>query len=134
VIGPKEFRGGPMLSTRLPDYMKVQVFPAIIPKNVDSDVKKMLLTASLCYSIDQTVQISQLQNPDLKQLSATQSNFTNIGNNSPVPSDAVRKTVLSKLTIAEDYNKILSVLEDYKSKIDASFVIMTEAQFKSKLI
>jgi len=133
VIGAKEFRGGPMLSTRLPDYMEVQVFPAIIPRDTDSDVKRMLLHASLCYSIDQTVQISQKQNPELKQLSSDQANYTNIGHNSPVPSEAIRKQVFKGLSIADDYSKIVSVLQDYKEKIDPAFTIMSETQFKSKL-
>jgi hypothetical protein len=134
IIGPKEFQGGPMLSTRLPDYMEVQVFPAIIPLNVDSDIKRMLLTASLCYSIDQTTQISQLKDPDLKLLSATQSNFTNVGHRSPVPPADIRRSVFNSLNISNDYGKIVSVLNDYKSKIDPSFVILTEDQFKAKLL
>lgn len=133
VIGPKEFQGGPMLSTRLPDFMNVQVFPAIIPKNIDPDVKKMLLTASLCYSIDQSVQISKIQNPNLKQLAADQANFTNIGHNSPVPSATVRATVFGGLKISDNYEKIASVLNDYKEKIEPSFVIMSENQFKSRI-
>lgn len=133
VIGAKEFRGGPMLSTRLPEFLEVQVFPAIIPRDTDSDVKRMLLTASLCYSIDQTVQISQLQNPELKQLASSQANYTNIGHNSPVPSEVVRKKVFNELPIADNYSKIVSVLQDYKDKVDTSFIIMSETQFKAKL-
>lgn len=133
IIGPKEFRGGPLGSTRLPSYMQVQVFPAIIPKDVDLDIKKILLTASLCYSIDQSVQISQLQSPDLMQLSAAQSNFINVGNNSPVPSDDIRKQVFNSLSFIEDYEKIVLVLQDYKEKIDSSFTIMTKSQFETKM-
>jgi hypothetical protein len=133
IIGPKEFRGGPLISTRLPDFMNVQVFPAIIPKSIDPDIKRMLLTASLCYSIDQTVQISQLQNYDIKELASSQSNFTNIGHNSPVPTESVRMTVFSQLSVGKAYDQIVSVLNDYKAKVDSTFVIMSESQFRSKL-
>jgi hypothetical protein len=133
VIGAKEFRGGPMMSTRLPAYMQVQVFPAIVPKNIDADVKRMLLTASLCYSIDQSVQISEMKSPDLVQLSGDQANFVNVGNNSPVPSDEVRTSVFNSLSIKDSYHMIVSVLNDYKQKIDPSFTILTKQQFDTKL-
>jgi len=133
VIGAKEFRGGPMISTRLPAYLQVQVFPAIIPKDVNKDLKKILLVASLCYSIDQTIQISRLQNPDLKQLAATQANFTNLGHSSPVPSEDIRKSVFSTLSLADDYDKIATVLATYKEKIESDFVILTKDQFTKML-
>jgi hypothetical protein len=133
VIGVKEFRGGPMESTRLPWYLQVQVFPAIIPRKTDQDIKTMLLAASLCYSIDQSIQISQLKNPDLKKLAGDQFNFTNIGHNSPVPAESVRESVFKSLSVHNDYAKISSVLSDYKREIDPSFTIMSEEQFKSKL-
>jgi hypothetical protein len=129
VIGAKEFSGGPMLSTRLPYYLQVQVFPAVIPRHLDKDAKKMLLTASLCYTIDQSTQISNLKDPDLKALASTQSNFTMVGHNSPVPSSEVRMSVFNKLSLSADYDKISSVLQDYKSKIDNSFDIMDKATF-----
>lgn len=133
VIGPKEFRGGPMSSTTLPGYLEVQVFPAVIPRDIDNDVKRMLMTAALCYSIDQTIQISNLQNPDLKSVSSTQSNFVNVGHGSPVPSNAVRARTFKDLKVADDYEKISAVLEIYKSKIDSAFSILTKEQFTSKL-
>lgn len=134
VIGPKEFRGGPMLSTRLPSYMQVQVFPAIIPRDIGENAKRVLLTASLCYSIDQSVQISRLQNPDLKALAATQSNFVNVGHNSPVPSPEIRKNIFSGLSLSSDYDSIISVLHDYKSKVDDAFVIPTKAAFITDIV
>lgn len=134
IIGGKKFSGGPLMSTQLPEYMQVQVFPAIVPRGLGPDVKKMLLTASLCYSIDQSVQISQLKNPDLKALAATQSNFVMVGHNSPIPADEVRKNVFNKLSLARDYQSIVSVLEIYKEKIDSSFVIVPKAEFVSVII
>lgn len=133
VIGPKEFNGGPLLSSRLPHFLKVQVFPAVIPRNLHADAKKMLLTASLCYSIDQTTQISQLKSPDLKQLAATQGNFTMVGHQSPVPSAGVRSGVFKTLKVEESYGAILSVLRDYKEKVDPSFNIIDEKAFKEQI-
>lgn len=133
VVGPKVFSGGPMGSSRLPEYMQVQVFPAVIPRDLDSDVKTTLMVASLCYSIDQTIQISQMQGPNLKELSATQSNFTNISHRSPVPAEDVRKKVFNGLSLAKDYSKIRMVLESYKANVDPGFDIMSENQFKKML-
>lgn len=129
VIGAKEFRGGPMESTRLPSYLQVQVFPAVIPRSLGENAKRALLTASLCYTIDQSIQISQLVNPDLKSLAQTQLNFTNVGHASPVPFPDVRKRVFSKLPLSSDWSKIESVLKDYKAKVDPSFEIPSKLEF-----
>lgn len=129
VIGGKEFRGGPLLSTRLPEFMKIQVFPSLIPKNINRDVKSMLMAACLCYSIDQTVQISRMDKPDLKQLASSQGNFVMIGHQSPVPADPVRRTVFIGLAVGGSYKRIVSVLNDYKKLIDDSFTIMDETAF-----
>lgn len=134
IIGGKRFSGGPLMSTQLPEYMQVQVFPAVIPRGLNNDVKKMLLIASLCYSIDQSVQISQLKEPDLKSLAATQNNFTLVGHNSPVPVDEVRKNVFRKLPLTHDYQAIVSVLEVYKEKIDPSFNILPKTDFVSGVV
>ncbi|QMP81965.1 nucleocapsid protein [Grapevine associated cogu-like virus 4] len=136
VIGPKEFRGGPLLSTRLPSYMQVQVFPAIIPKDIGLSAKKMLLTASLCYSIDQSVQISQIvitKDDDLKPLAANQMNFTQVGHNSPVPAPEVRKAVFNKLSVKADYGMIFAVLQDYQKKIDSTFQVLSQADFETSI-
>jgi hypothetical protein len=133
VLGAKDFRGGPMLSSRLPGYLKVSVFPAVIPRDLDASAKRMLLTANLCYSIDQSVQISELKDYDLKQLAATQANFTMIGHQSPVPKLEVRKSVFASLPVSSDYEVIASVLKDYKRDVDPSFDIMEEKAFLSAL-
>lgn len=130
VVGGKEFRGGPMGSSRLPSYMQVQVFPAIIPKDLNGDIKKALLAASLSYSIDQTIQISRLQNPDVSAIAASQSNFVNINHNSPVPKHEVRQKVFKSLPLVKDYQLILAVLSDYKLKIDTSITIPSLSEFQ----
>jgi hypothetical protein len=132
VIGAKEFRGGPFRSSRLPEFMKIQVFPAIIPKDTHLDVKRMLLMASLCYSVDQSIQISQIQKPDIEDLTAKQLNYTNIGFNSPVPADDIRRRVFDKLGILEEYPKVIEVLTDYKQKIDPTFIILNTTQFTER--
>lgn len=129
VIGAKEFTGGPMLSTRLPYYLQVQVFPAVIPRQLNKEAKKMLLTASLCYTIDQSVQISRLQDPDLKKLASDQSRFTMVGHSSPVPSAEIRLSVFNKLSLSADYDRIVDVLRTYKAKVDDAIEIMEKVEF-----
>lgn len=133
VLGPKDFPGGPMLSSRLPDVLRVQVFPSTIPKDLPAPLRKMLLTASLCYSIDQTIQISKMTEPDLKAVAGKQSNFVLIGHNSPVPSTEIRRHVFKSTGLSSQYDAIASVLTDYKSKIDSSFAILSESEFKSQI-
>jgi len=133
VIGAKEFNGGPMLSSRLPQYMKVQVFPSVIPRNLNVNVKQMLLMANLCYTIDQSTQISQIQDPDLKTLAAKQGNFTVIGHQSPVPNSVTRLSVFKDLHVENDYEIILSVIKDYVEKIDSSFIIPDKASFEREI-
>lgn len=130
VIGAKEFSGGPMLSSRLPSCMKVQVFPSVIPRHLEANVKRMLLMANLCYTIDQSTQISQLKDPDLKKIAAVQENFTAIGHQSPVPDSATRITVFKSLKIEENYDLIQSVLKDYVEKIDPTYKIPSESVFR----
>jgi hypothetical protein len=132
VIGAKEFTG-PLLSSRLPTCLKVQVFPAIIPRALSAETKKMLLTASLCYSIDQSIQISQIKEPNLKQLAADQAKFTMIGHQSPVPSSTVRIATFNGLSLKDNYAEIKSVLEDYIKQIDPSFIIPTKETYESQL-
>lgn len=133
VIGAKDFSGGPMQSSRLPQYMKIQVFPAIIPRNLESNVKKMLLMANLCYTIDQSTQISQLKDPDLKQLALVQGNFTIIGHQSPVPSSDTRLSVFKSLKIEEDYDSIYEVLKEYISKIDPTYITPSKNSFETQI-
>lgn len=133
VIGGKEFRGGPFLSHNLPDVMKVQVFPSVIPMSLDKKTKEFLMTASLCYSLDQTIQISRLENPDLKALSATQYPFVNLSHNSPLPKSATRIQTFNQLGMPSTYSKILEVVQVYKDKIDPGVTIPTEIEFKQAL-
>lgn len=128
-IGPKEFRGGPMNSPRLPYYLQVQVFPSIIPRALNERTKHFLKIASLCYTIDQSIQISRLIKPDLKQVAATQMNFTNIGHTSPVPSEQNRKQLFKSLPLSDDYHSILDVVSDYKTHIDQSLDIPSRQDF-----
>jgi hypothetical protein len=128
VIGPKEFRGGPMQSTNLPESLQVQVFPAIIPREIGREAKTFLMTAALCYSIDQTIQISQIKEPNLQDIANTQSRFVNVGHQSPVPSENVRASVFKSLNITNFYDQILVVLTKYRQLVDPNFVIITRDQ------
>jgi len=133
VVGPKEFSGGPMLSGRLPDCMKIQVFPPVVPRELNADVKKMLLCASLCYSIDQTVQINAMSEFDEKVIASTQGNFIQVGHMSPVPDDDTRKNVFGSLNLGDEYEKIAAVLRTYQEKIDPNLKILSKGDFKQKI-
>jgi len=133
VIGGKDFRGGPMGSTALPEVMKVQVFPAVIPPSLDDKVRKFLLTAALAYSIDQTIQISRLEKPDLKSLSDVQGQFILVSYNSPLPRTETRVQTFNQLGLPDKYNQILSVVTKYKELVDNTTDVVTEKEYKSAI-
>jgi len=131
IIGPKEFRGGIMNSSYLPDFMQVQVFPAIIPRKCNPNLKKVLLTASLCYSIDQTIQISRIQDPNAKTIAQLQGRFIDVGHTSPVPFEEIRTRVFNSLGIQKHYQSISIVIETYRTLVDPLYPMLTEATFNS---
>lgn len=133
VIGGKEYRGGPFQSFVLPTVMLVQVFPSVIPIDLDKKVKEFLLCASLCYSLDQTIQISRLENPDLKTLAATQQPYINLSHNSPLPKSTTRQQTFNQLGMPDKYSSIYTVVMIYKEKVDPTMVIITEREYKQAL-
>jgi len=133
VLGGKEFRGGPFNSFVLPKSMQVQVFPSVIPLDLDQHVKEFFLTACLCYSIDQTVQITRNEKPDLVALAATQFPFVNLSHQSPLPKSPVRKKVFNQLGLPGSYSMISQVVQTYKDKVDSSIQVISESDFKRAL-
>jgi len=133
VLGGKEFRGGPFQSFLLPGVMQVQVFPSVIPTDLEKPVKIFLMTASLCYSLDQSIQISRLENPDLKSLARDQNDYVNLSHNSPLPKSATRKQTFNQLGLPGEFNNIAKVVTKYKELVDDSFTIITEKEYKQAL-
>jgi len=133
VLGGKEFRGGPFKSYLLPDCMKIQVFPSVIPDKLEKPVKSFFLTAALCYSVDQTIQISNIDKPNVVDLCATQFPFVNISHTSPLPKQDTRRQVFNQLGLPAEYANLLSVVTEYKSTVDQSVVIPTEDDYKKAL-
>jgi len=129
-LGGKDFSGGPLLTTRLPQYMKIQVFPGVIPRNLDEEAKKFLLVASLCYSIDQTIQISRMKDPDVKAVASTQNNFVLISHTSPVPVEDARSEVFKSLHIDRDFDDIMKVIKTYTEKIDSDYKPISKSEFQ----
>jgi len=132
-LGAKSYRGGPFMSFGLPDPMQVSVFPSVIPSNLEQKVKSFMLTASLCYSMDQSIQISRLTKPDLKALAAKQSGYIDVSHSSPIPDQDTRKNTFNKLGLPSRYIAILEVVKMYSTLVDASIVIPTEDEYKAAL-
>jgi hypothetical protein len=133
VLGGKEFRGGPFQSHELPDVMKVQVFPSVIPMNLERKVKEFFLCASLCYSIDQTIKISQIAKPELKILIPVQQPFINLSHNSPLPKADVRRQTFNQLGLPDKYHMILRVVQVYITEYDKSMVVPSENEYRQAL-
>jgi len=113
--------------------MQVQVFPSVIPTDLEKSVKSFLLTASLCYSLDQTIQISKLTDPDLKKLASEQYPYVNLSHNSPLPKADTRKQTFNQLGLPGKYNDILKVVTKYKEIIDPELEVVSEKEYKQAL-
>lgn len=133
VLGGKQYRGGPFQSFELPDVMMVQVFPSVIPTDLEKSVKEFFLIASLCYALDQTIQISRIESPDLKSLAATQYPYVNLSHNSPLPKSAMRKQTFNQLGLPDKYQDILGVVLLYKEKVDPKYNEISEREYKQAL-
>lgn len=133
-LGGKDYIGGPMQSYELPDCMKSQVFPSILPIELDKDLKTFLMRASIAYGIDQTVAIANKQSrgKDLFTLFKEQERWTLIAANSSVPPNEDRLNLFRSLKL--DYiaiNKVVSVL---KGKVpEANLISLSEAQFNAMI-
>jgi hypothetical protein len=55
-----------------------------------------------------------------------------IGHQSPVPSADVRKSIFNNLNITDHWVGIRSVLQDYRTKVDPDFKVMSDNDFKLK--
>jgi hypothetical protein len=133
IVGGKEFRGGPFRSFLLPEPMMVQVFPAVIPLDLDKKVKVFLLTACLCYSVDQTVTIKRLDKFDVKVLAAEQFKYVNLGHTSTLPRPAVRKQCFNQMGLPAKYSMIKTVVDLYKEQVDDQIDIPSENEYKQAL-
>jgi hypothetical protein len=133
VLGGKEFRGGPFQSYLLPDVMQIQVFPSVIPVELEKNVKEFFLTAALCYSIDQTIQISRMEDVDLQSLVSTQFPYVNLSHNSPLPKTDVRRQTFNQLGLPDKYEEICRVVRIYQDKIDKSMTIISLKEYKQAL-
>lgn len=129
ILGAKEFPGGPFVSERLPSFMKLNVFPSIIPKTLEIKAREFILKACLCYSVDQTVALSTTKK-DTKALLALQQQFVMLSYNSPVAVHAARISTFKSLNISNSYSSILNVLSEY-IKIDSSYKPPTSAEFSA---
>jgi hypothetical protein len=132
-LGPKDFPGGPFNSMRLPIYMRVQIFPAVIPKNLDPIAKEFLLLASLCYGVDQTVALRKLNVTDVKPIVSSQRSFIELSHRSPVATDESRITLFKELNGPQNYGKISSVLHDY-ARIFPEYTIPSEAEIRAAFV
>jgi hypothetical protein len=132
ILGPRDYPGGPFLTSRLPAPMRVQVFPSIVPKSLESKIKTFFLKASLCYSVDQTHAFPSTGKKDPKQLISIQAQFVLLSHNSIVPKEEVRTILFKSLSFTTDYNAIVSVLTDYK-KYDNEYEIPTLGEFTSAI-
>jgi hypothetical protein len=132
VCGPRDYPGGPFLSGRLPKYMRIQTFPAIIPSGLAESAKMFLLKACLCFSVDQTSAIANRKGEDAKILMSEQGPFTMTSHNSPVPKESDRVAIFKTLPLESDYSSIAEVVRDY-AKLDKTFDIPSFETFKTSI-
>jgi len=132
----KEF-SGPCSSSELPNIMKNNVFPALLPSTLDGKIKLALAYSALAYSVDQGVVI---QNPgtvktesEIKSIAKRQWSFILAALNSSWPPTAVRvrdyKSFKTEIQLGySSYNKIALMSSGL---IGASFNPITEDELAS---
>lgn len=84
-IPPRDFG---TQTTRLPKLMKNPVFPALIPKTLDTNTAQTFLWLYTVYSAEQSIVISQVK--DFNAAFTAQGQFVTIAFNSSVPPEATR--------------------------------------------
>jgi hypothetical protein len=105
IIGPREFPG-PFGSVTLPWFLKVPVFPSIIPRKTPDGIRIMLIMASAAFSSDMSMVISRFTNPSVEDIFASQYSFANNAFNSTFPSEDSRIAYISTLPIADYFQEI----------------------------
>jgi len=103
----------------LPTFMKSGVFPSVIPMSLPAVSKKVLLTASACYTAEQSMAISNIS--DAKEAFNAQKNYTEVSHNSSVPTASERATFFA--TLIFDYDALSQVIKNF-SKIIGQPVAM----------
>jgi hypothetical protein len=128
IIGPKEFPNE-MMSQLLPKVMQHPCFPSVIPASFNSDVKRMLMNACLCYGIDMSISLQQIDKPDPKVIAARQKPFIRSSNASKIPEEPERLAFFRSLGLAVMYDEVKKVLDVYVSKVDETYQIPDETLF-----
>jgi hypothetical protein len=109
-------------TTKLPKFMKNPVFPALIPKSLDSDARQTLLWLYTVYSSEQSLIISTEK--DFNVAYGVQSQFVTIAFNSSVPPETTRismvKAQIEELVQAVSDHKNLTDGQVPSTKLDAA--------------
>jgi hypothetical protein len=132
IIGPKEFPNE-MSSQRLPKCMQHPCFPSIIPNSLHADVKRMLLNASLCYGIDMSISLQNIEKPDPSAVASKQKPYIRSSNSSRIPEESDRRVFFKILNLKTEYPIIKEVLDVYIAKVDSAYACPDETLFITTL-
>jgi hypothetical protein len=108
-IGVRDY-SGPFNSNQLPWFMKVSVFPAIIPHSFPPELKSMLLQGFLAFSLEQSMALSKKDADQLPQLLVEQKNIIVSVNTSSSPNESSRSNYIKTLDWSSALQKIGQVL------------------------
>jgi len=87
--------GDEFSTSYLPKCLKAPVFPALVPRQIEIDVRSALLVLSNAYSSEQTIAISPIKDP--LEAYNKQKNYTRISNSSSVPPEDKRIAYIKTL-------------------------------------
>lgn len=119
---------GVFSANALPHAMKTQVFPSVIPRTMRSDVLKVLLIASACYTTEQTITISNMKG-EPKDIIKEQMKYTQVSFSSSVPSDRERETFFKTLHIP--HSAVATVIEAYTKESGIAVVMPSHEDFRA---
>jgi hypothetical protein len=129
---PEKNYPGPFNSSELPKALKTPVFPSLIPSKFNENVKTFLMTASCCYSADQSFAINEkTAGKGADVIFKEQWQYVDISYKSSQPSQTERENYMKGLKI--DYDAIVKTLRKYQELVDKEFSILSKDDLRKGL-
>jgi len=130
-VSAKKFMG-PFKTYTLPPVLRHQSFPAVVPSGLNERTKTFLLSLSIAFSVDQSINITpdKKTKPDLPALFETQRNFIYLTADGPHPKDSVRVSIFK--TIILDYDSLLTCARA-TAGIISDFKIISKEDFNTDI-
>jgi hypothetical protein len=130
-LGPKTFTG-PMRSSTLPSIMQTQFFISVVSKSTPERTLSFLSALSQAYSVDQSLSLMQGRKKPVEEVWMDQASFIALTSGSNHPSEEARKSMMTKISWPQIYDKTSACIEAIK-RIDNTFIAPSRTEFLADL-